>query len=132
MKKGLPEGTDAPSGHKNLKFQCPFERERGLVYTNFQSQKDYFKDDFVAVDVSKKEHIAQMQKFTAWKATLGGGSGERAPGEHKKSFFLPSNYTMPYGPHTRGYDYSFLNQYACCRVGGGYFENGVGTEPFNK
>ena len=73
-----------------------------------------------------------MQKFTAWKATLGGGSGERAPGEHKKSFFLPSNYTMPYGPHTRDYDYSFLNQYACCRVGGGYFENGVGTEPFNK
>lgn len=39
---------------------------------------------------------------------------------------------MEFGPHTRGYDYSFLNQYACCRVGGGYFENGVSTKPFTK
>ena len=31
-----------------------------------------------------------------------------------------------------GYDYAFLNQYACCRVGGGYFENGVSVEPFDK
>ena len=39
---------------------------------------------------------------------------------------------MAFGPNTAGYDYSFLNQYACCRVGGGYFENGVSIKPFTK
>ena len=45
---------------------------------------------------------------------------------------MPGNYSMPAGAHTFGYDYTFLNQYACCRVGGGFFENGVGVEPFTK
>ena len=58
--------------------------------------------------------------------------GDRGPGEHKKSFYIPANYTLRQGAHTYGYDYSFLNQYACCRVGGGFFENGVGVEPFTK
>ena len=89
-------------------------------------------DEFQAEDVSKKEFRAAMEEFEVWKKTLGGGTGDRAPGEAKRSFYLPSNYTMPYGPHTRNYDYSFLNQYACCRVGGGYFENGLATEAFTK
>ena len=89
-------------------------------------------DDFRAENVDPAVYREQMKKFEIWKKSLGGGTGDRQPGEAKRSFYLPSNYSMPVGPHTRGYDYSFLNQYACCRVGGGYFENGVGTEPFNK
>ena len=50
----------------------------------------------------------------------------------KMSYFKKSNYTMKLGSHTQGYDYAFAAQYECCRVGGGYFENGVGIEPFNK
>ena len=73
-----------------------------------------------------------MEQGSAYAKSLGGGTGDRKPGEFKKSFYLPSNYSMSYGPHTAGYDYSFLNQYACCRVGGGYFENGKNTEPFTK
>jgi len=39
---------------------------------------------------------------------------------------------MRAGAHTFGYDYAFLSQNPCCRVGGGFFENGVGVEPFTK
>lgn len=43
-------------------------------------------------------------------------------------------FHTPYnrGAHTSSYDYSLLNNDPCCRVGGGYFENGVATEPFTK
>ena len=50
----------------------------------------------------------------------------------KQSYYKKSNYTLEIGSHTQGYDYAFAAQYECCRVGGGYFENGVGIEPFNK
>ena len=56
----------------------------------------------------------------------------KGPGENKASFFVKANYTMPMGAHTAGYDFAFLNQYACCRVGGGYFENGKSVEPFDR
>ena len=127
---------DNPSpGHRKLKPGTPHLADmfkRNGYKTAIIGKHQPIQDDFEALDVSKQEHQSQMKKFEIWKKSLGGGSGERSPGEHKKSFFLPSNYSMPFGPHTRNYDYSFLNQYACCRVGGGYFENGVGTEPFTK
>jgi len=34
------------------------------------------------------------------------------------------------GAHTASYDYSLINNDPCCRVGGGYFENGKSTSPF--
>ena len=39
---------------------------------------------------------------------------------------------MPLGPHRDSYDYSFLSRGTCCRPGGGFFENGNSTEPFDK
>lgn len=90
------------------------------------------EDGFRAEDADSDDFRAQMVDFRSWKKSLGGGTGERGPNETKKSFFIPANYTMPNGAHTMNYDYAFLNQYACCRVGGGYFENGVGIEPFSK
>ena len=38
---------------------------------------------------------------------------------------------MESGPHTASYDYSFLERGPCCAPGGGYFENGFGTRPFD-
>ena len=89
-------------------------------------------DHFIADDLEQDEYLALLQESSKYYKSLGGGSGERAKGEFKKSFYVPSRYSMPFGPHTMDYDYSFLNQYACCRVGGGYFENGKNTEPFTK
>ena len=90
------------------------------------------QDAFVPLDLDKQEHLKAMQQGNSYAKSLGGGTGDRSPGEHKKSFYMPSRYNMTFGPHTESYDYAFLNQYACCRVGGGYFENGVNTEPFTK
>merc|ERR1712048_51423 len=86
---------------------------------------DTFRDDG-----DKEESKKQMKEFAEFREKLGErlGSGKS---KHKQSFYLPANYSMTTGAHT-SYDYAFLNQYACCRVGGGYFENGVGVEPFNK
>jgi len=53
-------------------------------------------------------------------------------GINKEVFYPPSNYSMPFGPHTASYDYSFINKNGCCRVGAGYFENGKSTEAFRK
>ena len=50
----------------------------------------------------------------------------------KLSFYLPSNYSMSEGAHTQGYDFAFVSQYECCRVGEDFFENGQGSEAFTK
>lgn len=90
------------------------------------------EDQFKSVDADFDAEESAKKKLRAWKKTLGGGTGIRGPHEDKASFYVKANYTMPTGAHTAGYDYAFLNQYACCRVGGGYFENGVSVEPFDK
>ena len=90
-------------------------------------------DAFEALDADPEKALIEREKLKLWKQSLGGGTGgDRGPGEDKASFSLQANYTQSIGAFTMNYDYAFLNQYACCRVGGGYFENGVGVEPFSK
>ena len=50
--------------------------------------------------------------------------------ESKYSFFPTGDYYMPIGPHQL-FDYSFLTRSPCCNPGGGSFENGNNTEPFD-
>ena len=90
-------------------------------------------DLFEAVDLTPADKLEIQAKTSQWtskpvKERLT-KFGEVA---RKMSFYKKSNYTMSIGAHTQGYDYAFASQYECCRVGGGYFENGVGIEPFNK
>ena len=89
--------------------------------------EDHFEGD---ADQTLKDEANRL--FKEWSKKLGGGTGVRAPHESKRSFWMPANYSMSSGAHTYGYDYAFLNQYACCRVGGGFFLNGQGVQPFTK
>ena len=88
---------------------------------------------FKAVDLTPAEEKEVEDQISEWKSKKMRDRltafGEVA---RNKSFFKKSNYTMLNGAHMQGYDYAFASQYECCRVGGGYFENGVGIEPFNK
>jgi len=90
-------------------------------------------DIFEGVDLTPAEKREVVEKTLSWSSkpiqTRITKLGDLA---RKKSFYKKSNYTMTIGAHTQGYDYAFASQYECCRVGGGYFENGVGIEPFNK
>ena len=91
------------------------------------------EDKFVADDLTFQERQEVTKKTEAWlKKPISERLTSRGEIARKLSFFKKSNYSMITGAHTQGYDYAYASQYECCRVGGGYFENGVGVEPFNK
>ena len=85
-------------------------------------------DDFVPDDISPSEWTVYKQKAVEYRKKVGSAIGDKAQrdkmGIKKETFFPQSNYSMPFGPHTASYDYSFLNKNGCCRVGAGYSENG--------
>merc|ERR1712050_179450 len=90
-------------------------------------------DLFEADDLTGAEKREVNQKTAAWtKKPMKERITPLGDLARKMSYYKKSNYTMTSGAFNQGYDYSFVSQYECCRVGGGYFENGKSIEPFNK
>ena len=107
---------------------------RNFRFDDLKKENSLFSENPIYSSIFVCKIIQQEAKrlYREYAKTLGGGTGIRGPKEPKKSFYMPGNYSMPTGAHTFEYDYAFLSQYSCCRVGGGFFENGVGVEPFTK
>lgn len=92
-------------------------------------------DEYVPDDVSAEVFQSYQKKNSEYLRKVGDLKWDKAgrdrKGIQKEVFWPKSNYSMPIGPHTASYDYSFLNRNGCCQVGAGYFENGKSVEPFD-
>lgn len=91
-------------------------------------------DEFGSLDLSEEEVQDLKNKQNEYKKLVGDATGDKKKrdemGIEKTSYYEPSRYYQNF--ITGGYDYTFINKNGCCRIGGGYFENGQGTEPFDK
>merc|ERR1712136_71667 len=126
---------DSGSSHAPINYEQPsmgtLFRNAGY-HTGIIGKAQPYDADYEPVGRTKEEKNAMRAAKRKFKEENYGEDGYRISndGESKYSFFPSGDYYMPIGPHQL-FDYTFLTRSPCCNPGGGSFENGNNTEPFD-
>ncbi|CAG5110143.1 Oidioi.mRNA.OKI2018_I69.chr2.g4575.t1.cds [Oikopleura dioica] len=81
--------------------------------------------------ISNEKANEIMNARIAYKKKNFGEDMVRDPGMDNKNFYVPGDYKMTVSQKDFNYDYAFTSTSPCC-LPAGFFENGVGIEPFDR